>query len=175
MSRVLVLALLAVLLHALDAGLAVAVGASSLPFVPAVILVAYAALVEPPGVAVVSASTAGLVLDALSGAPLGLNMLACLLALLLGRLSSSWVKTPRGPPAFLFAGGLSAGYHLFVVTLLYVFGSHPESLALQGLFSTALWNGLASLAVFPFTQWLLVRLGLEEREQTLAERLSRRR
>lgn len=175
MTRVLVLALLALVFHALLAGLAVAFGSSSLPLMPAVLLVSYAALVEPPVVAALAASTVGIVLDALAGAPLGLNMLACLLALLLGRFAASWVKSPRGLSAFLYAAALSAGYHLFVVTLLYVFGSHPEGLALHGLVGAALWNGFAALLVFPFTQWLLVRLGLEEREETLSERLARRR
>lgn len=174
MSRVLTLALFAWFLHAAQAALAVAFGLSSLPVVPAVVLVAYAALVEPPVVAAVSAAVLGLILDALSGSPLGLNMLACLLALLSGRLASGWVAAPRGLGAFLFTGTLAAGYHLFVVTLLYVFGIHPESFAIQGVLSEALWNGLFGVVVLPFTQWLLVSLHLEEREMTLAERLSRR-
>jgi rod shape-determining protein MreD len=174
MSRVLLLAGLGLLLHALEAGLAVVLGSSSLPLAPAVVLVAYAALVEPPVEAALTASCLGLVLDALSGSPLGLNMLACLFALLAGRLLARRVTSPRGVAAFLFATGMSAGYSLFVLTLLYVFGTARESFGLQGVVSSSLANGALSLLLFPLCQFLLVSLGLEEREATMQERLSRR-
>lgn len=175
MIRVLLLACMALMLHAIQAWLAVAFGVSSLPILPAVVLVAYAALVEPPVVAALAASTIGLLLDAVSGTPLGLNMLACLLALLLGRSAADWIHSPRGMPAFLFTAAMAAGYHVFVVTLPWAFGPHPDEWVIRGFMSTAWWNGIASLLIFPLAQRLLVRLGLEEREETLSERLARRR
>lgn len=174
MIRVLLLAGLGLLLHAFEAGFAVVLGSTSLPVAPAVVLVAYAALVEPPVEAALTASCLGLVLDALSGSPLGLNMLACLLALLAGRFFARRVSSPRGAAGFLFATGMSAGYSLFVLTLLYVFGTDRESFGLQGLVATSFANGLLSLLLFPLCQWLLVSMGLEERETTMEERLSRR-
>lgn len=174
MSRVLVLAVLALLLHALESGLAVVLGATSLPVAPAVVLVAYAALVEPPVEAALTASSLGLVLDALSGTALGLNMLACLLVLLLGRFAAPRVPSPRGVSAFLFAALLSAGYHTLVLTLLYVFEAQRESFGFQGIVTTSIANGLLALLLFPLVQRLLVALGLEEREATMEERLSRR-
>lgn len=175
MIRVLFLAGMALLLHGMQAALAVSFGVSSLPVLPAVVLVAYAALVEPPVVAALAASTIGLLLDALSGSPLGLNMLACLLALLLGRSAAEWIHAPRGTPAFLFTAAMAAGYHVFVVTLPWAFGPHPDEWVISGFMSTAWWNGVASLFIFPLAQRVLVRMGLEEREETLSERLARRR
>jgi len=174
LSRIFILAGLGLLLHAIQAALAVALGVTSLPLAPAVVLVAYAALVEPPVEAALAASSLGLVLDALSGSPLGLNMLACLLALLLGRLAAGVVSSPRGIPAFLFASVLSAGYHLFVLTLLFVFGTDRESFGLQGILSASLANGLLALLLFPLLQRLLVSVGLEERQESMEERLRRR-
>ncbi len=174
MSRVLLLAGLGLLLHALEAGLAVVLGVTSIPLAPAVVLVAYAALVEPPVEAALTASSLGLVLDALSGSALGLNMLACLLVLLLGRVAAARVPSPRGVSGFLFAALLSAGYHLLVLTLLYVFEADRESFAVQGIVTTSISNGLLSLLLFPLAQRLLVVVGLEEREASMEERLARR-
>lgn len=175
MSRIVVLTFLASVYQALQAGLAVALGTSAVAVNAGVVLVAYVALVEPPIVAVLSASMIGLVVDGLSGTPLGLNMLALLLALLLGRLAARSVKVPRGLPAFLFTAGLAAGYHLFVGFLFAAFGFHRAEAALQGFVSTSLWNGCLALLIFPFTQWILVRLKLEEVEETFSQRLARRR
>jgi cell shape-determining protein MreD len=174
MSRILILVGLGLLLHAAESAVAVILGMTSLPVAPAVVLVAYAALVEPPVEASLSASSLGLVLDALSGSPLGLNMLACLLALLLGRLAAGWVSSPRGLGAFAFASLLSAGYYLFVLTLLFVFGTDRESFGLQGLTTTSLMNGLLALLLFPICQKLLVWVGLEERSESMEERLKQR-
>jgi rod shape-determining protein MreD len=173
-SRILILAGIGLLLHAGVSALAVVIGATSLPVAPAVVLVGYAALVEPPVEASLTASSLGLVLDALSGSPLGLNMLACLLALLLGRLAAGWVTSPRGLSAFLFASVLSAGYYLFVLSLLFIFGTERESFGLQGLVTTSLTNGALALVLFPACQRLLIWAGLEERSKTMEERLRHR-
>ena len=178
MSRVGFLAAFGFLLHALSAGVAVALGVDVLPLVPGVVLVAYAALAEPPLEAALSASSLGLVMDALSGSPVGLNMLACLLALLLGRLASSQVASTQSFTAVLFAAALSAGYHVFVLALLFLFGgAQSEQLGLTGTLGvsgalwSAIWNGALAFALFPLIQRLMVRLGLEERELSFQERL----
>lgn len=174
MNRSLLLALLALVLHALQAAAAVSLGVSGLPMVPAVVLVAYAALAEPPVEAAVSATFLGLVLDALSGSPLGLNILACLLALFVGRLSAGMVAGPFGASAFAFAAVLSAGYHLFVLFLLTVFGAPRGGLGIGSVLWTGFVDGLLAVVLMPMVQWLFVRLGLEEREVTLKERLRSR-
>lgn len=175
MLRVLVFTLMAVGLHGAAAVLPVALHAASMPLLPGVVLVAYAALVEPPVAAALAASTLGLLVDALSGTPLGLHMLASLVALLVGRLAADWVSAPRGVPAFLFTATMAGAYHVVVVTLPWMFGPHPDEWRVAGFWSTAFWNGFAALGLFPVVQGVLVRLGLEEREETLSERLARRR
>lgn len=175
MLRVLLLTLLAVVLHSAAAALPVVFGTPALPLLPGVLLVAYAALVEPPVSAALAVSSMGLLVDALSGTPLGLHMLASLVALLVGRLAADWVSVPRGLPAFLFTAVMAGAYHIVVVTLPWMFGPHPDEWRVSGFLSTALWNGFAALGLFPFVQGILVRLGLEEREETLSERLARRR
>lgn len=174
MTRSLLLATLGLLLHAVQAAVAVAFGWESMPVAPAVVLVAYAALAEPPVEAAITATFLGLILDALSGSPIGLNMLSCLLALLVGRLAARWVTAPRGWGALAFGAALSAGYHLFLLILLKTFGAYREGLGILSVLSTALWDGLLSVVLMPATQWLLVAVRLEEREVTATERLSRR-
>jgi rod shape-determining protein MreD len=170
--RVVVLGVLALVLHAAVAALSVTFDSSGLPIAPAVVLVAYAALAEPPVEASISASVLGLLLDALTGAPLGLNMLACLAALGLGRPLAGSVSSPRSWSAFLFAAGLSAGYSIFIRVLLSVFAG--ESFGFQGVFTTALTSGLLALMVFPWLSAAMIRFGLEDREESLAEKLGRR-
>jgi hypothetical protein len=173
-SRALALALLALLLTAAQASLAVTLGVSSLPFVPGVILVAYAALVDPPVEAAISATLVGLVVDALSGTPLGLNVLACLLALLVGRLFVPWVTAPRGLAALAFTGGLSAGYHLVALTLLFVFSAERKAFGFLPMITIAVGNAVAAVVVITLTQRLLVAFKLEQKGETIHERLSSR-
>ncbi|MFZ9886365.1 MAG: hypothetical protein ACO3JL_02585 [Myxococcota bacterium] len=174
MKRVLLLASIAFVLQAFIAAAAVAFGVAAVPLTPAVLVVAYAALVEPPVEGALSATCVGFLLDAISGTAIGLNMLACLLLLLVGRLMARRVPSPVGPLGALFVSALAAGYYLFVLTLLYIFERGRESLALEGLLSTSILTGAASLLVFPLIQRIFVRLGLEERAASVAERLSRR-
>jgi rod shape-determining protein MreD len=173
-SRSLLLALLGLVLHAIEAGAAVAFGLDGLPLTPAVVLVAYAALAEPPVEAAVSAILLGLVLDAVSGSPLGLNMLACLIALLSGRLLSSWVSAPRGLPALAFTAGMSAGYHLFILILRVLFAGHREVQGVLDVAAVAFGDGLFAVVLMPSVQWAFVRLGLEDPEDPLEARLSSR-
>lgn len=174
MTRSLLLSLIGLFLHALEAGAAVAFGLEGLPLTPAVVLVAYAALAEPPVEAAVSAVLLGLVLDAVSGSPLGLNMLACLIALLSGRVLSSWVSAPRGLPALAFAAGMSAGYHLFILVLRVLFAGHREVKGVLDVVAVALGDGVLALFLMPTVQWALVKLGLEDPEDPLEQRLSAR-
>lgn len=172
MIRSLLLASLGVLLHAIMAALAVTLGWNALPVAPAVVLVAYAALAEPPIEAAISATLLGFILDALSGSPIGMNMLACLLALLVGRLAAGAVAAPRGWGAFAFGGLMSMGYHLFLLVVLFMFDSSREAFGLLGILSTAIFDGWAALFLMPAAQALFISLGLEEREVTMTERLT---
>ena len=172
MIRVVVLGTLALILHAALAALAVTFGSSGLPIAPAVVLVAYAALAEPPLEASVSAALLGLILDCLTGAPVGMNMLACIAALWVARPLTARVTSPRSWSAFLFAAGLAAGYALFVRGLLWIFAR--EHFGIQGIFTTAITSGVVALLLFPGLSALMVRFGLEEREENLANKLAKR-
>lgn len=171
MTRALFLALLALVLTAGTGALAVMFGWSSVPFVPGVLLVAYAAIVDPPVEAAVSAALIGLVIDALAGTPLGVNVLACVAVLVGSRFVVGFVTAPRGAPSFLFVAGFSAAHALLALSLLFLF-QRRESFGLVALIATALVNGVGSLALFPLVRRLLILLRLEERGETLQERLS---
>ena len=159
-------------MHALISASAVVFGFEGLPIAPAVVLVAYAALAEPPIEAAISAAFLGFVLDALTGAPVGLNMLACVVAFFLAWPNALWVSSPRSLSAFLFAGGMSAGYFLTLRVLLLIFNDEP--FGVQGLFTIALANGALALLLFPPWHRLLVRLGLETDQANLEQKLEMR-
>ena len=172
MIRTLILVVVALALHAFEAALAVALGVTGLPLVPGIVVVAYAALVEPPMEAATTAVLIGVVMDALLGTPLGLNMLACLVALGIGRLLAEHVASPRSVTAFLFAAGISAAYHAFVVTLLLIFTSGQTNRGVFSVVPIALANGVLSFVLFPMLRRLLIACGLEEREVSFEERLA---
>lgn len=172
MTRSILLVLVALLLHAAEAALAVAFGMEGLPLVPGIVVVAYAALVEPPMEAFTTAALVGVVMDALLGTPVGLNMLACLFALGIGRVFAEKVSSPRTLIAFLFAAGISAAYHAFVVTLLLIFTSEQAGRGLFSVVPIALANGALSFALFPLLRRLLIAAQLEEREVSFEERLA---
>ena len=155
MTRTLVLSLFALVLTAMTGALAVAFGWSSMPLVPGVLLVAYAGIVDPPVEAAVSAASIGLVVDALTGTPLGLNVLACVFVLMGSRFVVGWVPAPRGLPSFLFAAGFSAAHALLALSLLFLF-QRRESFGLAALLATALENGVASVVLFPIVHRSLV-------------------
>ncbi|MCP4501951.1 MAG: rod shape-determining protein MreD, partial [Deltaproteobacteria bacterium] len=121
MIRSLVLVALALLFHSVEAGLSVALGRPDLPVVPGVVLLVYAILVEPTVEATVSALALGFVMDALSGTPLGMHMMACLLTLIAARFFADTVSSPRTLAAFFFAMGCSAAYHTIAILLLVLF------------------------------------------------------
>lgn len=171
MSRVLVLAALTVLLTALCGAVSVAAGWASLPIVPGVILCAYAAMVDPPIEGVVTAAAIGLVVDAMTGTSLGLNVLACVAVLVASRFVTGWVTSPRGLPAALFVAGFSATHSFLALLLLFLF-QRRGGFGLLSVFTVAVSNALVSVALIPLVQRLLVALRLEERDVTLQERLA---
>ncbi|OGQ26484.1 MAG: hypothetical protein A2138_20210 [Deltaproteobacteria bacterium RBG_16_71_12] len=171
MRRVAVLALLTVLLTALGGALSVALGWSSLPIVPGVILCAYAAMVDPPIEGVVTAAAVGLVVDAMTGTSLGLNVLAFVAVLVSSRFVVGWVTSPRGVPAALFVGGFSAAHAFLSLLLLFLF-QRRGGFGLLSVFTVAIANALVSVVLIPPLQALLVALKLEERGETLQERLA---
>lgn len=171
MTRLVVLFLAALALTALGGGAAVVLGVSTVPLVPGILLVAYAAIVHPPVEAAVAAALIGLAMDALCGTPLGLNVLACVAVLVGSRPFVSWVPLPRGIPSFLFVGCTSAAYAFLSLLLLFLF-QRRESFGLVGLFSTALVNAAVSVPLFPLLRLAFVRLGVEDRGESLQERLA---
>lgn len=171
MSRLALLALVALVLTAGIGAVGVVLGLSTIPVVPGLLLVAYAAIVHPPVEAAVGAAVIGLVMDALAGTPLGLNVLACVAVLVGSRPVVGWVTAPRGIPSFLFVGCMSAAYAFVSLLLLYLF-QRRESFGFVGLFSTALSNAVASVVLFPLIQRVFVALRLEEKGESLQERLA---
>ena len=171
MSRVLVLSLLTLLLTALAGAISVAAGWSSLPIVPGVILCAYAAMVDPPIEGVVTAAAIGLVVDAMTGSSLGLNVLALVAVLVASRAFTGWVTSPRGLPAALFVGGFSAAHAFLSLLLLFLF-QRRAGFGFLSILWVAGANALVSVALIPLLQRLLVTLRLEERDETLQERLA---
>jgi cell shape-determining protein MreD len=170
-TRLFVLVVLAVVLTAGMAALAVLLGLSSLPVVPGVLLVAYAAIVHPPTEAAVGAALIGLAMDALAGTPLGVNVLASVAVLVGSRVFAGWVTAPRGLPSFLFVACVSVAHAFLSLLLLFLF-QRREAFGFVGLFSTALANALASVVLFPIIQRIFVGLALEERGESLQERLA---
>lgn len=146
-------------------------GLSAVPLVPGILLVAYAAIAHPPVESAVSAAVIGLVMDALAGTPLGVNVIACVAVLVWSRPVVGWVTSPRGVPSFLFVGWMSAAYAFVSLLLLFLF-QRRESFGFVGLFSTALSNAVASVVLFPVLQRLFVALRLEEKGESLQERLA---
>ncbi|HEY4222529.1 MAG TPA: hypothetical protein VGO62_14340, partial [Myxococcota bacterium] len=146
MTRVLVMAGLALFLTSVAGAVAVMFGWSSVPVVPGVLLVAYAAIVDPPVEAAVSAAVIGLVIDALAGTPFGVNVLSCVAVLVGSRFVVGFVPQPRGIRSALFTGGLSAAHALVSLVMLYLF-QRREGFGFVPLVTTAFVNGAVSFVV----------------------------
>jgi rod shape-determining protein MreD len=170
-SRLVALTLLALVLTAGMGAAGVMLGLSTVPVVPGVLLVAYAAIVHPPVEAAVGAALVGLVMDALVGTPLGVNVLACVALLVASRFVVGFVPHPRGIPSVLFVAGMSAAYAFLSLLLLFLF-QRRESFGFVGLVSTAVSNAIASVVIFPLLHRLFVSLRLEEKGESLQERLA---
>jgi hypothetical protein len=170
-TRVFILALLALLLTAFTGALAVMLGWSSLPVVPGVLLVAYAAIVDPPIEGAVSAAVVGLVIDALAGTPFGVNVLSCVAVLVGSRFVVELVHHPRGWRSFVFVGGFSAAHALASLIMLFLF-QRREGFGFVPLIATAACNAIASVVLFPILQFVFVRLKLEEKGESLQQRLA---
>lgn len=174
MRRVALACVLALVLKALIAALAVVFQTGPLPVLPAVVLIAYAALWHPPIEAALSAALVGIIIDALMGVPLGVNSLAAVLTLVASRPTLVWVPEPRGVAVTAFVAGFSAVHAAIAVLLLLLFGGLRASTELMSVFTIGVVNGLLSIALFPAYRALLVRLHLEERGASLHERLASR-
>ena len=171
MTRVVLLAALALVLTAVTGAQAVMLGWSSLPVVPGVLLCAYAAIVDPPIEAAISAAVIGLVVDALAGTPFGVNVLSCVAVLVGSRFVVALVPSPRGFRSFVFVGGFSGAHALISLVMLFLF-QRREGFGFVPLISTAVANAIVSIALFPLLQRLFVALKLEERGESLQQRLA---
>ena len=174
MNRALLAVAATVLLASVRRALPVMLGVSSVPFTPGSVVVAYAALTKPPIEAAITASLCGLVVDGLSGIPLGVSSFALVVTLLLSRLGIRFVPRARGVGAFAFAFLFAVVQAVIATTLLTVFGDRGGSVHLSGLVTLGVVDGALALVVFPLLHSLSVRLGLEDRDSTLGERLATR-
>lgn len=173
MNRVLVAMLATLVLSAVRRALPVVLGLSSLPLTAGAVVVAYAALTWPPIEAVVAAALCGLIVDALSGMPMGLSSFSLVVTLLVMRLSLRFFTRSRGPAASAFAGVFGMLQALIASVLLSAFGS-GYSVDVATLVLVGLLDVLLAAATFPALHALLVSLGLEERGTSLRERLATR-
>ncbi len=173
MKRSLAFVILCLLSTAVSSAAAVAMGLSNMPLVPGVLLVAYTAIADPPIEAALTAALVGLVMDALGGTPLGVSVIACVLALVSSRLVIGWVTSVRGPKAALFTAGLSAVYALIALVLLFAF-QRRQAFGLVSLAVLAVSHALASFVAFPLLTRVLVLLRLEQRGTSLHERMAQK-
>ncbi len=174
MSRVLVAMLATLVLVSLRRVLPVIIGVSSLPVTPGAVIVAYAALTWPPIEAVVVAALCGLIVDALSGMPLGISSFALVVTVLTTRLGLQFFTRSRGLAASAFAGGFGMLQALIATSLLAAFGDRHGSIDVVSGVLIGISDFVVALAVFPLLHAILVKLGLEERGATLRERLASR-
>ena len=170
MTRPLAFAALTFVLTALTGALSVLFDVGSLPWVPGTALLAFVALVDPPLSAAITAATIGFMMDALSGSPLGLNVLACVATLIAGGLFVPWFPTVTRWRGALFASGVAALHASLVLVVVYLF-QRRESFGGLAIAAAALANGAASLAIFPLARWVLVSLRLEGRGSSLEHRM----
>jgi hypothetical protein len=171
MTRSLVLAVAALVLTAASGALASLLGWASVPVVPGALLVAYAAIVDPPISAAFSAALVGFVIDCLCGTPIGVSILGCVAALVASRFFVGWVTSTRGLPAVLFAGGLTFTYGLVALSLLFLF-QRRESFGFGVLATATVVNAIAAPVVFRVAHGVLVLARVEERDASLQDRLA---
>jgi hypothetical protein len=150
--------------------MAVVLGTTSLPVTAGVVVVAYAAINWPP----VEAAVCGLVIDALSGMPLGVSSFALVITLLVARLGLRFVSESRGVAASAFAGVFGMLQALVATSSLAAFGEGHGGFDLAGAFAIGVLDFALALALFPLLHQLLVALSLEERSTSLRERLAAR-
>ncbi len=174
MSRVLVAMVATLVVVACQRAMAVVLGTTSLPVTAGVVVVAYAAINWPPVEAAVAAALCGLVIDALSGMPLGVSSFALVITLLVARLGLRFVSESRGVAASAFAGVFGMLQALVATSSLAAFGEGHGGFDLAGAFAIGVLDFALALALFPLLHQLLVALSLEERSTSLRERLAAR-
>ncbi len=158
---------------AICGSLPVLFGWPALPVTPGAVVCAYAALTTPPIEAAVTAALVGLVVDALSGSPIGASSLALLVTLLTSRLGVSLVPLARGGAAFAFVAAFAAFHALLAQALLALFAQR-RAVDLVIVVVVGILDALLSLILFPVLRRVLVILRLEDKGATLGERLSAR-
>ena len=173
MTRAAVALVMTLVVTAALACLPVLLGWPALPVTPGAVICAYAALTQPPIEAAVTASLVGLVVDALSGTPIGVSSLSLVVTLLTARLGVSLVPVARGLASFLFVGAFGALHALLGQALLALFAQR-RAVDVVVVVVVAVADALLSLALFPLLRRVLVVLRLEDRGATLGERLSAR-
>ncbi|MDP2341590.1 MAG: hypothetical protein Q8O67_11565 [Deltaproteobacteria bacterium] len=173
MSRTLIAMIVTLVVTALFASLPVLFGLPALPITPGAVVCAYAALTQPPIEAAVTAALVGLVVDALSGSPIGVSSLALVITLLIARLGVAVVPVGRGFTAFAFVA-LFAGFHAFLAQALLALFAQRRAVDVVVVVVVGIMDALLSLALFPILRRVLVLLRLEDKGATLGERLSAR-
>jgi len=174
MRRVLLAAAMTLVLVALQRAAPVALGVSAIAATPAAVVVAYAGLTLSPLEAIVIAGVCGVVVDSLTGMPLGLASFSLVLALLVARLGLRLTTSNRGVVAVAFAGGVGFLQCLIVGALLSAFSDRAGQLSLKDAVVVGVVDAALAAAILPLYHRVSVRAGLEERGATLRERLATR-
>lgn len=172
MTRTVVAMIVTLVVTAVFASLPLLFGSPALPVTPGAVVCAYAALTQPPIEAAVTAALVGLVVDALSGSPIGVSSLALLVTLLTSRLGVSLVPLARGATAFAFVAAFGAFHALLAQGLLALFAQRRVDVVIVVVIGVM--DALLSLLLFPILRRVLVVLRLEDKGATLGERLSAR-
>ncbi len=173
MSRTFVAMIVTLVITAIISSLPVLFGTPAWPITPGAVIVAYAALAQPPVEAAVTAALVGLVVDALSGSPIGVSSFALVVTLLVSRPAVSLVPQPRGWMSFAFVAGFATAHALLAQALLALFGQR-RAVDLLIVVVVGVLDAVLSLLLFPILRRVLVVLRLEDKGATLGERLSAR-
>lgn len=173
MSRTIVAMVVTLVVTAIFAGMPVLFGSAAWPITPGAVVVAYAALTVPPLEAAVTAALVGLVMDALSGSPIGVSSFALVVTLLLSRLGVRLVPHPQGLVAIAFVVAFAFTHAFLAQILLALFGQR-RAVDVVAVVIVGVLDALLSLLIFPLVRRLLVILRLEDHSATLGERLSLR-
>jgi hypothetical protein len=174
MRRVALAALMTLVLVALQRALPVVLGVASITVTPAAIIVAYAGLTLAPLEAVIIAGVVGVIVDALTGMPLGLGSFSLVLSLLVARLGLRLTTSNRGVVAAAFAGGLGFLQCAIVVVLLTAFTERAALASFGDAVIVGVVDAILAALVFPLYHRVSVGAGLEERGARLRERLASR-
>jgi hypothetical protein len=115
------------------------------------------------------------VLDALSGSIVGLNMLGGMLVWLAARPATVLIRRPGTLSFFAFTTLVAIGYQVGMVALLTAFSSGRHPLQVSHLVLTSVATGVFATAAFPLLNLTLAWLGIIEEEEGLSTKLARRK